>query len=92
MSARCYGKAHALSVLGLTQTEYEELVNAIGPRSLNEFISIMEKRITRERIPEVVRRTGDRWLNDRSLLEVLRTEGMETIKAYLDRLFSYLPE
>jgi hypothetical protein len=85
-------KTHARSVLGLSKAEVEELVSAVGSDALSEFVTIMEKLIIAERIPVVIRRRGDGWLNGRSLLEVLRTEGIESIRRYIDRLRSYVPE
>ncbi len=79
----------ALNVLGLTETEYEELLDAVGTDSLSEFISdISDNLIIRERIPVVIRRRGDGWLNGRSLLEVFRSEGIESINKYIERLRS----
>ncbi len=85
-------KERAINVLGLTESEYEELVGAVGPCSLNEFVSILDDFIIREQIPVVIRRRGDGWLKGRTILEVFKTEGIESIRRYIDRLRSYVPE
>jgi hypothetical protein len=49
---------------------------------------LFRHKLIASRIPEIVR-TPDAWLNDRSILETLRLEGVDPIYAYLGRLFSY---
>ncbi|MGA3037416.1 MAG: hypothetical protein ABSE64_07995 [Vulcanimicrobiaceae bacterium] len=85
-------REHVILTLGLTDDELDELVARAGADSVLELTRILEKFIIRNRIPVVIRRTGDKWLGGRSLLEVLRSEGIDSIKKYLDRLFSFIPE
>jgi hypothetical protein len=85
-------KLHSISVLGLSETEFEELVDAVGEEDVRKFISILDDFIIRDRIPVVIRRRGDGWLNGRSLLEVFRSEGFDSIYRYIDRLRSWIPE
>jgi hypothetical protein len=61
---------------------------------LRDLAKIFRRKIYEERIPEVVR-TRDEWLGDRSILETLSSDprnGIDAVYAYLDRLFSYIPE
>jgi predicted transcriptional regulator len=55
---------------------------------LNDLVRVFAREIIRSRIPEIVR-TKDAWLNDRTILETIRTDGPEAIYSYLSRLFSY---
>jgi len=61
---------------------------------LRDLAKIFRRKIYEERIPEVVR-TPDEWLGGRGILETLIGDprnGIDAVYAYLDRLFSYVPE
>jgi transcriptional regulator with XRE-family HTH domain len=49
---------------------------------------LFRRRVIGSRIPEIVR-TPDDWLGGRTILQTLRTEGVDPIYAYLGRLFNY---
>lgn len=55
---------------------------------LHEFAKVLERELIPSRIPEIVR-TKDAWLGDRTMLEVIRTEGVAPLYGYLTRLFAY---
>ena len=55
---------------------------------LLDLAQLFRKRVKPSRIPEIVR-TPDAWLGDKTILETLRTDGVDPIYAYLGRLFSY---
>jgi len=55
---------------------------------LVDLARLLRRKLVQRRIPEIVR-TKDAWLGDRSMLEVLATEGVDPIYAYLGRLFAY---
>jgi DNA-binding XRE family transcriptional regulator len=55
---------------------------------LLDLAQVFRKRVIASRIPEIVR-TPDSWLGNRTILETLRTDGVDPIYAYLGRLFSY---
>lgn len=55
---------------------------------LLDLAQIFRKRVIASRIPEIVR-TPDAWLGNRTILETLRTAGVDPIYSYLGRLFSY---
>jgi transcriptional regulator with XRE-family HTH domain len=55
---------------------------------LHEFALVLEREVLSSRIPEVVR-TPDAWLGDRTMLDVIRTEGVAPLYGYLSRLFAY---
>ena len=55
---------------------------------LFDLAQVFRKRVIASRIPEIVR-TPDAWLGNRSILETLRTDGVDPIYTYLARLFSY---
>jgi DNA-binding XRE family transcriptional regulator len=55
---------------------------------LLDLAHIFRKRVIASRIPEIVR-TSDSWLGNRTILETLRTDGVDPIYAYLGRLFNY---
>ncbi len=59
--------------------------------SVEELLDLaraLQREVIPTRIPEVVRRQ-DAWLGNRSMLEVIRAEGVQPIWAYLARLFRY---
>ena len=85
-------KARARSVLGLNEVEFEDLLEVVGPDALGKFVAILDGLVIRERIPVVIRRQGDGWLDGRSLLEVFRAEGIESINRYIERLRAWIPE
>lgn len=55
---------------------------------LVDLAHLFRNRLIASRIPEIVR-TPDDWLNGRTILDVLRQEGVDSIYRYLGRLFSY---
>ncbi len=55
---------------------------------LHDLALVLKREVIPSRIPEIVRRK-DTWLGDRSILEVVRAEGVEPIWGYLSRLFAY---
>ncbi len=55
---------------------------------LHDLAIVLHREIKPSRIPEIVR-TPDAWLADRTILEVIRSEGVDPIYAYLARLFAY---
>lgn len=55
---------------------------------LHEFALVLQREVIPSRIPEIVR-TPDEWLGGRSILEVVRAEGVEPVYGYLARLFAY---
>ena len=60
---------------------------ATGERLL-DVAHVFSERLIASRIPEIVR-TPDAWLGGRTILEVMRTEGVDPIYTYLGRLFTY---
>lgn len=86
-----HARLHICTTLGLTDLELEDLLATAGPEAVTWLTGILEKKIIRERIPAVVRRP-DAKLAGRTLLDLLRGEGMEGVRDYFDRLFSYIPE
>ena len=56
---------------------------------LLDLARLFRKKIKLQRIPQIIR-TPDEWLNQRSILDVLRTEGVGPVYSYLGRLFSYI--
>jgi len=84
-------RLHIRATLGLTDPELEDLLSAAGPDAVSWFSDILEKKLIPERIPAVIRRP-DAELAGRTLLDLLRGEGMEGVRDYFDRLFSYIPE
>lgn len=55
---------------------------------LADLALVLRRELKASRIPQIVR-TPDVWLGDRTILEVIRSEGPEPIYGYLHRLFSY---
>ncbi len=55
---------------------------------LHELALVLKREITKSRIPQIVR-TPDEWLHGRTILEVIRLEGVEVVYGYLARLFAY---
>lgn len=55
---------------------------------LLDLARVFRKRVKASRIPEIVR-TPDAWLDNRTILQTLRADGVDPIYAYLGRLFSY---
>lgn len=55
---------------------------------LLDLARVFRRKVIATRIPEVVR-TRDAWLNDRTMLETLRSDGVDAIYTYLARLFAY---
>ena len=55
---------------------------------LHDLALVLKREMIPSRIPEVVR-TPDAWLGNRSMLEVIRAEGVAPIYGYLARLFAY---
>jgi DNA-binding XRE family transcriptional regulator len=55
---------------------------------LLDLANLFRRRVIASRIPEIVR-TPDAWLGNRTILETLRTDGVDPIYAYLGRLFNY---
>jgi hypothetical protein len=55
---------------------------------LHELARLFRRRVIASRIPEIVR-TPDAWLGNRTILETLRTDGVDPVYAYLGRLFNY---
>jgi DNA-binding XRE family transcriptional regulator len=55
---------------------------------LVDLARLFRRRVSASRIPQVVR-TPDDWLGGKTILETLRTDGVDPIYAYLARLFSY---
>ena len=49
---------------------------------------VFSNRVIASRIPEIVR-TPNAWLGGRTILEILRAEGVDPIYAYLGRLFTH---
>ena len=59
-------------------------------RRLHDLALQLCKQLKPGRIPEIVR-TRDAWLGNRSVIEVIRAEGVAPIYGYLARLFEYNP-
>ena len=55
---------------------------------LADLAALFRRKVIASRIPEIVR-TPDAWLQERTMLETLRSDGVDPIYAYLARLFSY---
>lgn len=55
---------------------------------LLDLARVFRERVIASRIPEIVR-TPDSWLGNRTILETLRSDGVDPIYGYLGRLFSY---
>jgi transcriptional regulator with XRE-family HTH domain len=55
---------------------------------LHDLALVLKRELIPSRIPEVVR-TQDAWLGNRSMLDVIRAEGVAPIYGYLARLFAY---
>ena len=55
---------------------------------LLDLARLFRRRVIASRIPEIVR-TPDSWLGNRTILEILRVDGVDPIYAYLGRLFNY---
>jgi DNA-binding transcriptional regulator YdaS (Cro superfamily) len=55
---------------------------------LHDLALVLRKELKPSRIPEIVR-TRDAWLGNRTMLEVIRAEGVAPIYGYLARLFAY---
>ena len=55
---------------------------------LVDLARLFRGRLIASRIPEIVR-TPDAWLGNRTILETLRTDGVDPIYSYLGRLFNY---
>jgi transcriptional regulator with XRE-family HTH domain len=55
---------------------------------LQGIARILDRELIRSRIPEIVR-TRDGWLGDRTVLEVLASDGPDAVYGYLGRLLSY---
>jgi transcriptional regulator with XRE-family HTH domain len=55
---------------------------------LHDLALVLNRKVIPSRIPQIVR-TADEWLGGRTILEVIRAEGVEPIYTYLARLFSY---
>jgi hypothetical protein len=68
----------------------EVLSNEYGSQTepIFRLAVLLSKEIELSRIPDIIRRK-ESWLNDRSMLEVLKAEGVAPIYAYLRRLFEY---
>ncbi len=56
---------------------------------LHELALVLRHELKPSRIPEIVR-TPDAWLGNRSMLQVIRAEGVGPIYGYLARLFAYV--
>ena len=55
---------------------------------LLDLARVLARELKASRIPQIVR-TKDEWLNGRTMLETIATEGVEPVYGYLRRLFSY---
>ena len=55
---------------------------------LHELALVLHREIKPSRIAEIIR-TPDEWLDNRSILDVIRAEGVAPIYGYLARLFAY---
>jgi hypothetical protein len=55
---------------------------------LVDLAALFRRELVPSRIPEIVR-TPDAWLGGKTILQVLATDGVDPIYAYLKRLFSY---
>jgi len=55
---------------------------------LRDLARLFRRKIIASRIPQVVR-TPDAWLGERTILQVLKSDGIDSIYGYLGRLFSY---
>ena len=55
---------------------------------LHDLALVLQRELIPTRIPEIVR-TPDAWLRNRSILDVIRAEGVAPIYGYLARLFAY---
>ena len=55
---------------------------------LYELALVLKTELTPSRIPQIIR-TRDAWLCDRSMLDVIRDEGVGPIYGYLARLSNY---
>jgi hypothetical protein len=53
-----------------------------------DLARIFAREVIRSRVPEIVR-TRDDWLDGRSILEVLASDGPDPVYGYLHRLFRY---
>ena len=73
------------SVAAWRETGIPQTRRATAERLL-DLARVFAREVIPSRIPEIVR-TPDAWLGDRSVLEVLGSEG--PVYAYLHRLFSY---
>lgn len=49
---------------------------------------VFRRNVIASRIPEIVR-TADDWLGQRTILQVLATDGVDPVYTYLARLFAY---
>ena len=56
---------------------------------LHELALVLALELKPSRIPEIVR-TPDEWLGGRTILDVIREDGVGPIYGYLTRLFSYV--
>jgi transcriptional regulator with XRE-family HTH domain len=55
---------------------------------LHALALVLKREVRLSRIPEIVR-TPDAWLGGRSILDVIRAEGVDPVYGYLARLFNY---
>lgn len=55
---------------------------------LVDLARVLRRKAIASRIPEIVR-TRDARLNERTMLQTLRADGVDSIYAYLARLFAY---
>lgn len=78
-------------ILGVSDAELSGLTHKVGITDLGALVSLLERFLIAERIPEIVR-TPDVWLGNRTIVEVLTVEGTSPVMDYLDRLFSHAPE
>lgn len=79
-------------ILGMNSTDVDTLLESVDQKSLLEFVSLLKAYFVHDRIPAIIRRRGGGRLGGRSLLEVLQTEDIATIRDHFERLSSFVPE
>jgi transcriptional regulator with XRE-family HTH domain len=75
------------SVLEWEQRGIPQEIRATVER-LADLARVFKRELRPSRIPEIVR-TPDAWLGGRTILDVLRADGVDPVYAYLARLFRY---
>lgn len=55
---------------------------------LLDLSRVLKREIIATRVAQIVR-TADQWLDNKTILQVIRHDGAEPVYAYLHRLFSY---